>query len=97
MSDQLPADGAEPGRAAEYERARRQQLTAPEYREALILVLTELEGLDLGDRWGTAEHLGRLKVHIATAAGTVSPAMEPIYGLRALRRATGEVTPTETP
>jgi hypothetical protein len=61
-------------------------LAAPEYREALILVLAELEDLDLSDRWATAEHLGRLKVHIATVAGTVSPPMEPIYGLRALRR-----------
>jgi hypothetical protein len=35
----------------------------------------------------TAQRLGRIKVHIATVIGTVSPRMEPSYGLRALRRA----------
>jgi hypothetical protein len=72
-------------------------LTAEQYREALILVLAELEDLDPREALDTAQHLGRLKVHIATVAGTVTPPMDPIYGLRALRRATGEVTPHETP
>jgi hypothetical protein len=30
--------------------------------------------------------LGRIKVHIATVIGQMSPHMEPVYGLRALRR-----------
>jgi hypothetical protein len=61
-------------------------LTAAEYREALILVLTELEDLNPREVLETHQRLGRLKVHIATVAGTVTPPTEPIYGLRALRR-----------
>jgi hypothetical protein len=61
-------------------------LTAAEFREALTLVLAELEDLNASNVLETHQRLGRLKVHIATVVGTVSPPMEPIYGLRALRK-----------
>jgi hypothetical protein len=66
------------------------KLSAEEYREALILVLAELEDLPapLTERHqllAAVQRLGRLKLHIATIVGTVSPPMEPVYGLRALR------------
>jgi hypothetical protein len=70
-------------------------LTAAEYREALALVLGELENLNPQDVLETHQRLARLKVHIATVAGTVTPPMEPRYGLRALRRARGGA-PNET-
>jgi hypothetical protein len=65
-------------------------LTAAELREALALVLAELEDLDPSDALETVQRLGRLKVHIATVVGTVTPPMEPVYGLRALRRRAGD-------
>jgi hypothetical protein len=64
---------------------RLRHLTAAEYREALALVLAELEDLNPADHLDTAQRLSRLKTHIATVVGQVSPRMEPIYGLRALR------------
>jgi hypothetical protein len=72
-------------------------LSADEYREALALVLAELEDLNPRDVLDTHQRLGRLKVHISTVVGTVSPPMEPGYGLRALRRSREGVTPTGTP
>jgi hypothetical protein len=69
------------------------ELTAEEYREALALVLAELERLNPRDPLDTAQRLGRLKSHIATVAGRTSPRMDPIYGLRALRCAREEAAP----
>jgi hypothetical protein len=65
-------------------------LTAAELREALALVLAELEDLDPSDALETVQQLGRLKVYVATVAGTVTPPMAPVYGLRALRRRAGD-------
>jgi hypothetical protein len=62
-----------------------EQLTAAEYREALALVLTELEDLNARQPLEVAERVGRLKAHVQTIIGQ-QPGMEPIYGLRALRR-----------
>ena len=60
------------------------KLTAKEYREALILVLTELEDLDLSDTLGTARRVGELRAHVR-AVVDLGPA-EPVFGLRGLRR-----------
>jgi hypothetical protein len=80
----------------------RDKLTAAEYREALRLVLEVLRDRPT-DRLEAAEMLGRLQSHIQTIVGEW-PSMEPIYGLRALRRererlegASEEVTPDEQP
>jgi ribosomal protein L29 len=62
------------------------KLSASEYREALILLLAELEDLDLQDPLGTAERLGRLRGHARTIAGIDPLGIEPIYGLTVLRR-----------
>jgi hypothetical protein len=71
-------------------------LTAEQYREALALVLAELEELDARQPLEVAERVGRLKAHVQTIIGE-QPGMEPIYGLRAFRRHRKEVTPSETP
>jgi hypothetical protein len=70
-------------------------LSAEEYREALILLLAELEDLDARQPLEVAERVGRLQVHVRTIAGLDDRGMEPVYGLRALR-SRREVTPNET-
>lgn len=60
------------------------ELTAAEYREALRLVLGVLRDRPT-DKLEAAEALGRLQSHIQTIVGEW-PSMEPIYGLRALRK-----------
>jgi hypothetical protein len=76
------------------------KLTAAEYREALALVLTELE--DMGPppmppeaRYAYAERRGRLLGHLRTIVGDSPHGTPPTYGLRALRREREEVTPAE--
>jgi hypothetical protein len=59
-----------------------------EYREALALIVAELEDLDLGDALGTARRVGELRAHVRTMADLSG--MDPLYGLRALRRMRGE-------
>lgn len=70
------------------------KLTAEQYHEALALTLTELETLPT-DRLEKAQRLGRLQSYLATITGREG--MEPIYGLRALRREREGVTPNGTP
>jgi hypothetical protein len=65
------------------------QLSAAEYREALALVLAELENLPI-DALEKAERLGRLEAHIATVIGTRRPRTDPVYGLHMLRRSREE-------
>lgn len=69
------------------------KLTAEQYREALVLVLAELENLPT-DAMDKAQRLGRLQAHLATITDTRNP--DAIYGLRALRKAREEA-PIETP
>jgi hypothetical protein len=69
-------------------------LTAAEYREALALVLAELEDLDARQPLEVAERVGRLKAHVQTIIGE-QPGMEPIYGLRVLRLHREEVAPID--
>lgn len=76
--------------------ATRDLLTTAEYREALVLVLAELRDLP-GDPLDKAQRLGRLESYLATITGQRQPGMEPIYmepiyGLRALRRDQSERT-----
>jgi hypothetical protein len=76
--------------AAELERqgaAMSEQLTAAEYREALQLVLAELYAIGNGQGEDVPERLGRLQVSIETVTGASD--VEPIAGLRVLRRAAG--------
>jgi hypothetical protein len=61
-------------------------LTAGEYREALILLLAELEDLHTREPLEVAERLGRLQADVRTIAGLDVYGTEPIYGLRVLRR-----------
>jgi hypothetical protein len=71
------------------------ELSAAEYREALILILAELEDLDAHQPLEVAERVGRLQAHVRTIAGLDDHGTEPIYGLRVLRRHR-EVTPNGT-
>jgi hypothetical protein len=65
-------------------------LTAAELREALALVLAELEDLDAREPLEVAERVGRLQVYVRTVAGLDPVGTEPVYGLRALRRRAGD-------
>ena len=69
------------------------KLTAAELREALTLVLAELENLPT-DAMDKAERLGRLQAHLATITDDRNP--DAISGLRALRKGREEA-PIETP
>jgi hypothetical protein len=60
------------------------ELTADQYREALTLVLAELEDLNARQPLEVAERVGRLKAHVQTIIGD-RLGMEAAYGLAALR------------
>jgi hypothetical protein len=102
-SEALMTDPTTPEGAAywqerhDYEEAVMDQLTAEQYREALRLVLLELDSFNhetLASPGGW-ERFGKLRAHLATLAGQSPYGTPPVYGLRALRELE-EVTPNET-